>query len=80
MPLYEYLCTDCLERVEVLSRTYGEPKNLVCKKCGSTHLRRVMSTVTYNKLNPGSLQDLSVIDRDVTRRFEKKLRGDSLLG
>ncbi len=80
MPLYEYLCTECLERVEVLSRTYAEPKGLVCKKCGSSRLRRVMSRVTYNKLGSGSQEDLAVIDRDVKRRFEKKVRGDSLLG
>jgi len=80
MPLYEYECSRCSEHVEILTRTYDAPQGPVCKKCGSTSLRRLVSRVQYNKLSSGSSRDLAAIDRDVKRRFEKKVQSDSLLG
>jgi len=80
MPLYEYECTGCSERVEILTRTYDAPQDPVCKRCGSTSLRRLMSRVPYNRLSSQPTPDLATIDRDVKRRFEKKVRSDSLLG
>lgn len=80
MPLYEYECTRCSEHVEILTRTYDAPQDPVCKKCGSKSLRRLVSQVQYNKLNSGSSRDLGVIDRDVKRRFARKVESDSLIG
>ena len=80
MPLYEYVCPQCSERTEILCQSYDAPENLTCRQCGCSSLRRVMSHVNHNSLNSGSPRNLSVIDRDVKRRFEKKVQNGSLLG
>ena len=41
MPLYEYTCENCLERMELLIRAAEKP---VCPKCGSKKLHKEFST------------------------------------
>lgn len=43
MPTYQYACTDCAERIEVVQRFTDEPL-LVCAPCGG-RLRKVFSPV-----------------------------------
>ncbi len=40
MPIYEYVCRDCGERLELLVRSDGRPK---CSKCGSRKLEKQLS-------------------------------------
>jgi len=42
MPIYEYSCTDCGERFEVLHR--GDGNEAKCPSCGSTGVSRLLST------------------------------------
>jgi putative FmdB family regulatory protein len=44
MPIYEYRCPRCGERLEVLQRVGAGPEGLVCPKCGADRLDREAST------------------------------------
>lgn len=80
MPLYEYRCHNCEQRVTLLAKNYSDPDPLRCPECGGETLTRVISRVAVNTLDSNPLQNLSKIDKDVKQRLDKKLRGDSLLG
>jgi putative FmdB family regulatory protein len=42
MPLYEYYCSDCKSKFELLvSHKYAD--DVVCTKCHSEHVRRLLS-------------------------------------
>lgn len=80
MPLYEYLCHDCAQRVTLLVTGYEAPENPRCPECDGENLTRVISRVSVAQSETDRVRDLSWIDRDVKRRLEKKARSDSLLG
>ena len=42
MPLYEYQCTECKERTEILQKI-SDPKHTRCPKCGG-EMRKLMSS------------------------------------
>jgi putative FmdB family regulatory protein len=44
MPIYQYRCGRCGERLEVLQRMGAGPKGLECPSCGSLALERVASS------------------------------------
>lgn len=48
MPIYEYTCGNCRERVPIFFRSFAEVENrpVVCPHCGGSHLDRVVSRVT----------------------------------
>lgn len=44
MPLYEYSCSDCNTRFELLaSPQYAD--DVVCVRCGSEHVHRILSNL-----------------------------------
>lgn len=43
MPLYEYECSECRTRVEVLQKMGEDGSILKCEKCAVTGLRKVIS-------------------------------------
>ena len=43
MPLYEYQCDACGKRFEVIQK-YSDPPADVCKLCGGTPVKRLMSS------------------------------------
>ncbi len=43
MPIYEYECGKCHKRTSVLTMRVSERADAVCKHCGSTRMRRLMS-------------------------------------
>jgi len=47
MPIYEYICHDCQNQVEIFFRTMSEieTKEPVCPECQSSHLERLISNV-----------------------------------
>ena len=47
MPIYEYICDDCQEQVNLFFRSFAEveTKEVVCATCGGTNLRRFISKV-----------------------------------
>ena len=44
MPLYEYKCLDCGEVFEALQSNYKQNPDLACKNCGSSHLKKLVSS------------------------------------
>lgn len=44
MPIYEYRCPRCGERLEVLQRVGAGAEGLECPRCGSDGLEREAST------------------------------------
>jgi putative FmdB family regulatory protein len=80
MPLYEYVCNDCGERVTILSKSYDQPAAPRCPVCDGENLKRLLSRVAITREEQERLRDLSWMDRDIKRRVEKKARNDSLLG
>ncbi len=44
MPLYEYYCSDCKSKFELLVNNFKHADDIVCMKCHSEHVRRLLST------------------------------------
>jgi putative FmdB family regulatory protein len=44
MPLYEYRCSNCGERFEVLQRMGAGAEGVSCPRCGAETIQRVHST------------------------------------
>ncbi|MCM8783333.1 MAG: zinc ribbon domain-containing protein [Candidatus Omnitrophica bacterium] len=53
MPLYEYECQDCKERFVVLIRKSEDENSVVCSKCASKRIKRLLSTFSASKSNSG---------------------------
>lgn len=47
MPIYEYYCDDCQDRVPLFFRSFGEVETrpAICPQCGGSNLERVISKV-----------------------------------
>lgn len=44
MPIYEYRCEDCGKVSEILQRGPKQEEPLVCPNCGSSRMRKLMSS------------------------------------
>jgi putative FmdB family regulatory protein len=44
MPLYEYSCSRCGRRIEILQRVGADASGLECPECGTSSLEREFST------------------------------------
>ncbi len=47
MPIYEYQCLNCHHRFEYLDGIGGEERPLVCPKCQSRSLKRLLSRIAF---------------------------------
>lgn len=61
MPIYEYYCTDCHQRLNLFFRTFtaaseSEPS---CPNCGSVQLRRLVSRVAVLRSEEARMEALS---------------------
>lgn len=55
MPLYEYLCSDCKARFEVLtSYKASQSDTVVCATCHGTRVRKLLSVVAKTRRGGGS--------------------------
>jgi putative FmdB family regulatory protein len=61
MPIYEYRCQNCQRRFSVFWRTFSsaDDKKVVCKRCGSTDIVRLVSRVRVLKSEENRLDDLA---------------------
>ena len=59
MPIYEYLCQDCGKKNSFLIMKIGEPFEGKCRKCGGTHLTRVMSRFAAVRSEESRLESLA---------------------
>lgn len=49
MPIYEYQCEECQERFDKLIRSSDASQEIVCPKCGSHKVRRLLSLFGLGK-------------------------------
>ena len=49
MPLYEFKCRGCSERLEKLWKNFNPPDSIECTECGSEDTFRIVSRVAFNR-------------------------------
>ena len=49
MPIYEYRCSGCSRKSDILWRSYTPPDAIECKSCGNPDTHRVISSVALHK-------------------------------
>ncbi|MDQ6662325.1 MAG: zinc ribbon domain-containing protein [Chloroflexota bacterium] len=59
MPLYEYYCSDCKSKFELLV-SYHHADDIVCTRCHSEKVRRLLST--FASFHGGSDDDIGYED------------------
>ncbi|HZF08546.1 MAG TPA: zinc ribbon domain-containing protein [Thermoanaerobaculia bacterium] len=57
MPLYEYRCSDCDHRFEILQRIGQGADGLACPKCGVPHLEKQFSTFSASTATGGGAME-----------------------
>jgi putative FmdB family regulatory protein len=60
MPIYQYDCDDCTQRVEVFFRSVRAVGTPVCPHCDSKNLKRVMSRFARVRSDTQQLDDLDI--------------------
>jgi len=60
MPIYQYDCSGCDQRVEVFFRSVKAVDKPVCPQCGSKTLKRVMSRFARVRSDAQQLDDLDI--------------------
>jgi putative FmdB family regulatory protein len=92
MPIYEYQCEKCSKRTSVLTMRVSERFQAMCKHCGSTQMRRLMSRFATPRSeearmdamsDPSSFSDIDENDpKSVARALRKmgKEMGDEMGG
>lgn len=48
MPIYEFKCLKCNEVMELLVKNSQDQMEMVCAKCGSEDLERLISTINFS--------------------------------
>lgn len=48
MPIYEFQCADCGAKKEILFRNTDDKVDMVCDKCGSENLQRLLSSSNFS--------------------------------
>ena len=60
MPIYEYQCTKCGERFEIISRHGDRDEKSVCPACGNRKTTQVFGGfrvgISRSRLNPGTFE------------------------
>ena len=49
MPLYEYRCRGCSEKLEKLWRNFNPPNSIQCSQCSSKDTFRIVSRVAFKR-------------------------------
>lgn len=47
MPIYEFECSDCTSVFETIVTSSSQVEDVVCKQCGSTNVKKLLSTVSH---------------------------------
>jgi putative FmdB family regulatory protein len=54
MPIFEFMCTDCNEPFEELVRSANAVEDVDCPSCGSTHVKKKISTFASKVAGTGT--------------------------
>jgi len=63
MPIYEFICQECRNTVELLALKKGDLLELECPHCHSENLERVLSTVNVGASSASGNQQPAVENR-----------------
>jgi putative FmdB family regulatory protein len=74
MPLYEYRCRDCGEKLTV-RHGMTDPPPARCSLCGGVTLTRLVPRIAVVKSTQDRVQDLSWVDKNLAGRIRKKVSG-----
>jgi len=69
MPLYEYYCQGCRQRVAI-QRSFSDTSSPRCPLCGGENLTRLPPKVSIVKSGKDRVRDVSWIDKDLAHRFK----------
>jgi len=94
MPIYEYVCPECDCRTARLVLKPADESRLSCRRCGSGHLKRILSRFAVHQTEASRMRDLDTRrtpdddfyrdDRNIGLRAKKRMQelgvnlGDSL--
>jgi putative FmdB family regulatory protein len=59
MPIYEYQCEKCSRTTSVLTTRVSEKVEAVCRHCGGTKMRRLMSRFAMPRSEESRLESMS---------------------
>lgn len=83
MPIYEYRCPHCRGRFSVLARHVGEEVAARCPRCGSSEVRRLISTFATARseeehlealADPATLADVDENDPRSIARWARRMK------
>jgi putative FmdB family regulatory protein len=74
VPLYEYRCRDCGEKLTIQHGMSDAPPAL-CSLCGGTTLTRLVPRIAVVKSTHDRVRDLSWVDKNLAHRIRKKVSG-----
>jgi putative FmdB family regulatory protein len=74
MPIYEYRCQHCGQRVALL-RSVTDTSSPRCSICGKENLTRLISRVSVVRSETDGVRDMSWVDKELARRIKKKASG-----
>ncbi len=49
MPVYEFRCNSCSQKISILVKSINQPLSPVCSVCGGTKLTRLFSGFAYHR-------------------------------
>lgn len=86
MPIYEFLCGICKQRVALFFRTSAADNSTVCPHCGDSSLTRIFSGFAIHRstasIHEGSGSPLGPVSQDyykdprnIGRNLEERLKG-----
>jgi putative FmdB family regulatory protein len=85
MPIYEYVCKNCSQKIAIFHRSFGRGGELTCLYCKESDLTRILSSFAVHKSvsslheesgEPGRGQspDYYKDPRNIGRHLEKKFQ------
>ena len=79
MPIYEYRCESCDQKSSFFTRSVNATVDAVCPNCDGTHMRRVISTVSFRMGSRSSSERDYYGDRsNIGRRTENAFKRHGL--
>lgn len=82
MPIYEYRCSDCGKRTQILTLSIKSPVEAKCRHCGGANMQKLVSRVAVRRsegsrleslADPSSLSGLDENDPKSVARWMKKM-------